>query len=103
MSEQIRKIRSETVHNIGNSAKIGAEIIEKMVNGRLRKYYEEVVLGEQIYVIDGENKVNRVIELASKEINVPIRISGFKRFELGEGIEKREEDFAAEVAAQVEN
>ena len=78
------------------------EIIEKMVDGRLRKYYEEVVLGEQIYVIDGENKVNKVIELASKEINSAIRISGFKRFELGEGIEKREENFATEVAAQVE-
>lgn len=79
------------------------EIIEKMVDGRLRKYYEEVVLGEQIYVIDGENKVNKVIELASKEINSAIRISGFKRFELGEGIEKREENFAREVAAQVGN
>ena len=79
------------------------EIIEKIVDGRLRKYYEEVVLGEQIYVIDGENKVNKVIELASKEINSPIRISGFKRFELGEGIEKREENFAREVAAQVGN
>ena len=79
------------------------EIIEKMVDGRLRKYYEEVVLGEQIYVIDGENKVNKVIELASKEINSPIRISGFKRFELGEGIEKREENIQTEVAVLVEN
>ena len=79
------------------------EIIEKIVDGRLRKYYEEVVLGEQIYVIDGDNKVNKVIELASKEINSPIRISGFKRFELGEGIEKGEENFATKVAAQVEN
>jgi elongation factor Ts len=76
------------------------EIIAKMVEGRLRKYYEEVVLLEQVYVIDGENKVRKVVETVAKEIGAPIKIVGFTRFVLGEGIEKEQSDFAAEVAAQ---
>ena len=96
----LRRERDVLVEQAKNSGK-SSEIIEKMVEGRLRKFYEEVVLGEQIYVIDGENKVDKVIEVASKEINAPIRVSGFMRFELGEGIEKHGEDFAAEVAAQI--
>src|SRR5690349_16449974 len=76
------------------------EIIAKMVEGRLRKYYEEVVLLEQVYVIDGENKVRKVVESVAKEIGAPIKIVGFSRFVLGEGIEKEQSDFAAEVAAQ---
>jgi elongation factor Ts len=74
-------------------------IIEKMVDGRLRKYYEEVVLLEQVYVIDGETKVAKVVENAAKDIGAPVQLTGFVRFALGEGIEKPEgDDFAAEVA-----
>jgi elongation factor Ts len=76
------------------------EIIAKMVEGRLRKYYEEVVLLEQVYVIDGENKVRKVVETVAKEIGAPIKVVGFARYVLGEGIEKEQSDFAAEVAAQ---
>jgi elongation factor Ts len=76
------------------------DIIAKMVEGRLRKYYEEVVLLEQVYVIDGENKVRKVIDTVAKEIGAPIKVVGFSRFVLGEGIEKEQSDFAAEVAAQ---
>ncbi len=75
------------------------DIIEKMVEGRLRKYYEEVCLLEQTYVIDGETKVGKAIEDASKEIGSTVALKGFVRFALGEGVEKKEEDFAAEVAA----
>ena len=74
-------------------------IIEKMVEGRIRKYYEEVVLLEQVYVVDGENKVKKVVENAAADVGAPVSLTGFVRFELGEGIEKKEEDFAAEVAA----
>jgi elongation factor Ts len=74
-------------------------IIEKMVEGRLRKYYEETVLLEQVYVVDGESRVGKVVEAAAKEAGAPIRIAGYVRFKLGEGIEKKESDFAAEVAA----
>jgi elongation factor Ts len=69
------------------------EIVEKMVEGRMRKYYEEVCLLDQTFVIDGENKVAKVAEGAGA------KITGFVRFALGEGLEKKEEDFAAEVAA----
>ena len=75
------------------------EIIEKMVEGRLRKYYEEVCLLEQTFVIDGETRISEVINEASVRIGTPIKISGFVRFALGEGIEKKEEAFAEEVAA----
>ncbi len=78
-------------------------IIEKMVEGRLRKFYEEVVLVEQIFVMDNETKISKVLEKAGKELGSPIELVGFTRFQLGEGIEKEESDFAAEVAAQLGN
>ena len=77
------------------------EIADKMVGGRVRKYYEEVVLLEQPYVMDDKSKVSQVIEKAGKDIGAPIKLAGFVRFALGEGIQKKEEDFAAEVAAAV--
>jgi elongation factor Ts len=74
-------------------------IIGKMVEGRLRKYYEEVVLLEQVFVVDGETKISKVIEDAAKDIGAAVTLSGFVRFALGEGIEKAAgDDFAAEVA-----
>ena len=75
------------------------EIIAKMVEGRLRKFYEEVCLLEQVFVIDGENKVGKVLETAAKDLGAPVAIAGFVRFQLGEGVERDEQDFAAEVAA----
>ena len=78
-------------------------IVEKMVEGRLRKYYEEVVLSEQTFVIDNETRIDKAVEEKAKELGAPIAIRGFVRFELGEGVEKDETDFAAEVAAQLED
>jgi elongation factor Ts len=78
------------------------DIVEKMVDGRLRKFYQDVVLGEQTWVIDGESRVSKVLADAAKEAGAPVSVAGFVRFALGEGIEKEEEDFAAEVAAQVQ-
>jgi elongation factor Ts len=77
------------------------EIVEKMVEGRLRKYYEEVALLEQVFVVDGETKVSKVLEAADGDVGAPVAIAGFLCFALGEGVEKEESDFAAEVAAQV--
>lgn len=74
-------------------------IIDKMVEGRLRKFYEDVVLLEQTYVIDGESRINKVVDTVAKEVGAPVRVAGFARFALGEGIEKEQSDFAAEVAA----
>jgi elongation factor Ts len=75
------------------------DIIAKMVEGRLRKFYEEVVLLEQIFVVDGETKITKVLESAAKDVGAPIAVAGFVRLQLGEGIEREEQDFAAEVAA----
>jgi elongation factor Ts len=75
------------------------EIIQKMVDGRMRKFYEEAVLLSQTFVIDGENTVEKAAKLAEAEVGAPIRIAGFLRFGLGEGIEKERGDFAAEVMA----
>lgn len=78
-------------------------IIEKMVTGRLQKFYQEVVLLEQTFVVDNETKVATVIENAAKDAGTPIELVGFHRFALGEGIEREESDFAAEVAATLGN
>lgn len=78
-----------------------AEFVDKMVEGRLRKFYEEVVLEEQVFVIDGKTRIKDVVAAQAKELNQPITLAGFVRFSLGEGIEKAATDFAAEVAAQL--
>jgi len=76
-----------------------ADIAEKMVEGRIRKYYEEVVLHEQIYVMDNKTKISQVLADFAKEIGAPVKLAGFAHFKLGEGVEKQETDFAAEVKA----
>ncbi|SFZ82037.1 elongation factor Ts [Devosia enhydra] len=75
------------------------DIVAKMVEGRVRKYYEEVTLLAQVFVIDGERRVSDVIKAAEAEAGAPIKVTGFVRYALGEGIAKEETDFAAEVAA----
>ena len=77
------------------------EIAKKMVEGRMKKYYEEVVLLEQTSVIDGETRIADVISKASSTMGEDIALTAFVRFNLGEGVEKEEIDFAAEVAAQL--
>ena len=77
------------------------QIISKMVEGRLRKYYEEVVLLEQTSMLDNETKIAKVVENAGKAMGAPVKLVAFARFALGEGIEKATSDFAAEVAAAV--
>ena len=76
-----------------------ADIAEKMVEGRIRKYYEEVVLLEQVFVIDNKTKISQVVADAEKTVGATVKVAGFVHFKLGEGIEKQETDFAAEVAA----
>ncbi|MBS0638541.1 MAG: translation elongation factor Ts [Acetobacteraceae bacterium] len=87
--ERERAVLTEQARASGKSE----TIIEKMVEGRVKKYYEEVVLLEQIWVHDGESRVRAVAKKAG------VTLTGFARFQLGEGIEKPKEDFAAEVAA----
>ena len=73
-------------------------VIEKMLEGRMRKFYEENVLMQQTFVIDGETPIAKLVEKAAKDFGAPVEIEGFVRFQVGEGIEKVEADFADEVA-----
>ncbi len=75
-------------------------IIEKMVMGRINKFYGENCLMEQPYVIDPDQKVGKVVEATAKELGSKVAVTGFSRFVLGEGIQKKEDDFASEVAKQ---
>lgn len=93
--ERERAVLIEQAKESGKSA----EIAEKMVEGRIRKFYEEVALMSQTFVIDGENKVGAAVKAAEGDVGAPIKVAGFVRFALGEGVEKEDEDFAAEVAA----
>ena len=77
------------------------EIIEKMMTGRMRKFYEESVLLEQTSMIDGENKISKIVESAKSEAGADVTLADYARVQLGEGIEVEEEDFAAEVAKAV--
>ncbi len=74
-------------------------VVEKMVEGRIRKFYEEVVLMKQNFVMEPELTVEAYVARAAKEMGHPIRITGFVRLALGEGVEKKQDDFAAEVAS----
>jgi elongation factor Ts len=76
-------------------------IVDKMVDGRMKKFFKESVLLTQTFVMDGERSVSKVIEDEAENINSDIKMVSFSRMSLGEGIEKKEENFAAEVAAAV--
>lgn len=76
-------------------------IIDKMVEGRVRKFYEEAVLLKQAFVIDPDKTVEEAVKAAEADVGAPIRIVGFARMALGEGVDKDDSDFAAEVAAAV--
>ena len=73
-------------------------IVEKMVMGRIQKYYKEVCLLDQAWVKDGDKSISKYLQEKSKEVGSPITINKFVRFERGEGIEKAEDNFAEEVA-----
>jgi elongation factor Ts len=76
-----------------------ANVIEKMVVGRMDKFYKESVLLKQAFVMDPDSSVEKFVAAQEKDAGAPIKVTGFVRFKIGEGIEKRETDFAAEVAA----
>jgi elongation factor Ts len=93
--ERERAVLTEQAKDSGKPA----NVIEKMVEGRLRKFYEEVVLLEQPFVHDPDLTVAKALAAAEKDAGAPIKITGFHRFALGEGIDRPDSDFAAEVAA----
>jgi elongation factor Ts len=96
----IERERAVLTEKASQSGKSG-DIVGKMVEGGLRKFHQEVVLLEQLFVFDNKTRISKVVDQAAKQAGAPVRIAGYLRFALGEGIEKKSEDFAAEVAAQL--
>jgi len=76
-----------------------ANVVEKMVEGRIRKFLEEVVLLKQAFVMNPDQTVEQLVAETAKQLGSPVAVKGFVRLALGEGVEKKSEDFAAEVAA----
>lgn len=74
-------------------------IVDKIIEGQINKFFGEICLLEQVYVIDTDQKVGKVVEALAKEIGGQVTLAAFSRYQLGEGIEKKEDDFAAEVAS----
>ena len=97
-SDLVKREREVLIDQAMSSGK-PKEIAEKMVQGRLQKFFQEVVLNEQVSVIDGETKIKDVIKKLSNDLGTEVKIKDFKILKLGEGIEVAENDFAAEVAA----
>jgi len=93
--ERERAIAQEKASESGKPA----EIVAKMVDGAIAKYRKENALVSQLFVMDGKTKISDVVAAAAKEAGSPIALTDYVRFQLGEGIEKEESDFAAEVAA----
>lgn len=77
------------------------EIVEKMIDGRMRKFKEDIVLEHQLFIMDTDKKISQVVAEKAKELGADITITGFVNFVLGDGIEKKEENFAEEVAKTI--
>ncbi|MCI5847250.1 MAG: translation elongation factor Ts [Candidatus Limiplasma sp.] len=95
--EKEREILRAQALNEGKPEKI----VEKMVDGRIEKYYKEVCLLEQPFVKDPDQSISKLTDTVAKEIGANLNIASFERFERGEGIEKRQDNFAEEIAAQM--
>jgi elongation factor Ts len=93
--ERERNVLTEQAKESGKPA----NVIEKMIEGRIRKFYQEVVLLEQAFVLDPDTTVGKFVEALGKEVGKPVKLTDFALFKLGEGIEKQVSDFASEVAA----
>ncbi|WP_225071752.1 translation elongation factor Ts [Desulfuromonas sp. CSMB_57] len=76
-----------------------ANIVDKIIEGQVNKYFGEICLLEQAFVIDPDQKVAQIVAAVAKEVGAPVELKAYVRLQLGEGLEKREDDFAAEVAA----
>jgi elongation factor Ts len=89
-----RDIQAELARQSGKPE----NVIEKMLEGRMRKFYEESVLLQQVFVVDGETRIEKLLEKAGKDLGAPVTLEGYVRFQVGEGIEKATGDVADEVA-----
>ena len=99
--EEEKKILEAQIQNDDKLKNKPAQVIEKMITGRVEKFYKENCLVDQAFVKDGYMNVAEYVAKVAKELGGKIEITGFVRFESGEGIEKKADDFAAEVASMV--
>lgn len=96
--------RERAIHaDIARQSGTAEQFIEKKIEGRMRKFYEESVLMSQVFVFDQETPIAKVVEKASKDLGTSVAIEGFVRFQVGEGIEKADSDFADEVSKMAGN
>jgi len=100
--EEEKAIIASQIKNDPKNASKPDAIIEKMATGKLGKFYEQVCLADQAYVKDDSMSVAKYVESVAKELGASIKLVNFFRYEKGEGIQKREEDFAAEIAKLVQ-
>lgn len=99
--DEEKEILMTQIKNDPNNSKKPEAIIEKMVTGRIKKYYETNCLAEQAYVKDDSVSVQKYCDSVAKELGGFIKVKAFYRFEKGEGLQKKEEDFAAEIASMI--
>jgi elongation factor Ts len=100
--EKERSVYIEQAKGDPKNAGKSDEILGKIIDGRLKKeYFQQVVLLQQIFVLDGKSTVEQAVKAAEKAVGGPIKVTGFTRYALGEGIDRKDDDFAAEVAAAV--
>jgi len=95
-----KEILLAQIQNDPKESKKPEKVITGMINGRLNKELKEICLVDQVYVKDGDLTVQKYVDSVAKEVGAPIKVKAFVRYETGEGMEKREDDFAAEVAKQ---
>ena len=98
--EKEKEILMAQIQNDPKESQKPEKVINGMIQGRLNKELKEVCLVDQVYVKDGDLTIQKYVDSVAKEVGAPIKIKAFVRFETGEGMEKREDDFAAEVAKQ---
>ena len=98
--EHEKEILMAQIQNDPKESQKPEKVINGMINGRLNKELKEVCLVDQVYVKDGDLTVQKYVDSVAKEVGAAIKVKSFIRFETGEGMEKREDDFAAEVAKQ---
>ena len=105
--EQVNRIKAASRNNGADIIDLGMgnpdlpaprHVIEKMVEGRIRKFFEEVVLLKQAFVMNPDQTIEQLVAETAKTLGSPVTVKGFSRLALGEGVEKKTEDFAAEVA-----
>ena len=99
--EEEKSVLMSQIKNDPKMASKPEQIIEKMVLGRIGKYYEQNCLMEQEYVKDDKVTVGQYVQNTAKELGAQVKVTGFVRYERGEGLEKREENFAEEIAKMV--